>query len=335
MLLLLLILAEVHIDKGWHINLSDHDLFRSRTIAVAPDGTVATIDRDAANVMLLDNDGKFIKRFGIKGQGPGELWQPLDIVWSHADKAFLIMDFGNSRLSLWASDGKFIQEHAFSGRGFTPRLPDKKTMFMANNLGGLTDGPIELVLQDRKGSERKVIWSHDPKNRVFTNAGDEQNPMRILFRWDPQLVYDMGSDFLAVSFGDMETVDILGLDGKKIRTIKVQLERYPVSDEQIEEGFGHLPASLHNGMKRGLVRPESWPHMRAIHIDPENRIWIIGGSPDVGKPHPFRVYDRHGKELGKGKVPAVPLDITDRGVYYLSKDENAEQWLGVVWHRIE
>lgn len=335
MVFLFMILAGVNLESGWRTNLSDHDLYRSRTLAVTPTGIVATIDRDAVNVMLLDKDGKFIKRFGVSGQGPGELQAPTEIVWSKPDQALVIMDAGNSRLSWWRPEGEFLKEHSYIGNRFLiPRLLNSETAFLALDSGAL-NGVATLVRFNLATSEQQQIWEYSPEKSAFTNAGDQENPLRVLFRWDPQLVYDLGSNFLALTFGDTRDFQILGLSGEKQLQVKVVMEQYPVSDEQIEEGIGHLPASLHDRIRRGLVKPDKWPFISAIHVDPSDRIWVFGGAPEVGAPHPFRVYNREGMEIGAGKVPDVPMDVTDKGLYYLTKDSNADQWLGVVWYHFD
>ncbi len=321
MVLMVFLLAHLDLKLEWSSNLTDMEVYRSRALAVADNGVVALIDRDAAQVVYLDATGKLKMKLDKKGQGPGELEGPVEITWSKADQAFFIIDFNNSRFSYWNADGQFIREIPFKGiRFFSPKCKDEKTAFFTRHSGGMAGDPA-LLRYDLKTGKHEPVWQYKPPPRKFSNGGTADHPINVLFRWDPQLWFGLGSNFLAVAYGDQRRIQILDFDGRQLeKPIKPQLPKYPVTDTQIEDGIWHLPSSFHTNLRNGLVKPDGWPFIMKVHVDNMDRIWVIGGSPDLGKPHKLHVYNTSGRLLGTGEINQVPDFISNDGLYYLRKE---------------
>ena len=82
--------------------LADLELFTPGVVAVSPDGILCIADWKEHQLVFLDREMKLITRAGRHGQGPGEFQQLADVRWHQAVSAFCIIDFQNTRLSLWS-----------------------------------------------------------------------------------------------------------------------------------------------------------------------------------------------------------------------------------------
>lgn len=100
-----------------------------------------------------------------------------------------------------------------------------------------------------------------------------------------------------------------------------------MTDPQIEEGIALMPLNLHASLRRGIERPDGWPYIRAIHVDERDRIWVVGSSPGLDRPHPLRVLDRNGKPMGRGHVAELPQALRGGAFYYFVKDEEEDLFL--------
>jgi len=80
-----------------------------RTIEVDDEGNIYVADSKEVCVKVFDKNGKHIRTFGKKGQGPGEI-QFFSRVHMFAGKEVMIYDRGNNRLSFYSLDGEFLRE---------------------------------------------------------------------------------------------------------------------------------------------------------------------------------------------------------------------------------
>jgi hypothetical protein len=83
----------------------EYQFTRIAEIAVAPNGTIYVIDgEEKREIRAFGADGKFLRRVGRRGQGPGEYLSPTGIKVL-PDGRPIIRDVMNVRLQVFASDG--------------------------------------------------------------------------------------------------------------------------------------------------------------------------------------------------------------------------------------
>jgi len=309
----------IPLNQAWFYDLGEHEIYRSRALAVSDSDRVAVIDRDEGRVVLLSADGAESSVFGRKGQGPGELEAPVEITWDFEGERFAVLDGGASRISYWDRDGNYLDEDRLSVNGLVPRIRGKK-LYMVRDAFGFNVEPAIIRLKPGKEKvEELFVYDLDRETR-FSQAGNDGDAVRVAFRWDPKLCYDLGSNFVVWTFGDSAQVHILDLKGRpRGEPIAVKLPRPPITDKQIEEGIGLMPREMHASLHRNLVRPEGWPLIRDVFVDEADRIWVIGSSRDVKSSHPFRLLSREGDLLGRGYIYSVPNFVGHGALYYLEE----------------
>jgi sugar lactone lactonase YvrE len=99
---------------------SGPDLFDQPTdVAVAPGGDLFITDshRNGKNnrVVHFTKDGKFVKEWGRKGSGPGEISEPHTIAIDSRGRLF-VGDRENNRIQIFDQSGKFLEEWRQFGR---------------------------------------------------------------------------------------------------------------------------------------------------------------------------------------------------------------------------
>ena len=70
-------------------------------------GYIAVTEYAGDRISFLDKDGKYIKSFGKKGRGNGELLGPQYIAEDSSGNLF-VTDYGNSRVAVFNSEGEFL-----------------------------------------------------------------------------------------------------------------------------------------------------------------------------------------------------------------------------------
>ena len=127
---------------------SGADLFDQPTdVLVAPDGTIFVTDshRNGKNnrVVKLTKDGTYIKEWGTKGSGPGQISEPHTIAMDSQGRLF-VGDRENNRIQIFDQEGKFIAEWRQFGRPSGISITRDDTIYVTDSESGPDTGAREL-----------------------------------------------------------------------------------------------------------------------------------------------------------------------------------------------
>ena len=128
---------------------SGPDLFDQPTdVLVAPSGDIFVTDshRNGKNnrVVRFTKDGKFLKEWGKKGSGPGEISEPHTIAMDSRGRLF-VGDRENNRIQIFDQDGKYMTEWRQFGRPSGIVITRDDTIYVADSESGPDTGAHELT----------------------------------------------------------------------------------------------------------------------------------------------------------------------------------------------
>ena len=127
---------------------SGADLFDQPTdVLVGPNGDIFVTDshRNGKNnrVVKFDKTGKFIKEWGRKGSGPGEIREPHTIAIDSRGRLF-VGDRENNRIQIFDQDGKSLAQWRQFGRPSGIFITSDDTIYVADSESGPDTGAREL-----------------------------------------------------------------------------------------------------------------------------------------------------------------------------------------------
>jgi sugar lactone lactonase YvrE len=128
---------------------SGPDLFDQPTdVVVATNGDIFVTDshRNGKNnrVVKFDRNGKFIKEWGKKGSGPGEISEPHTIAMDSRGRLF-VGDRENNRIQIFDEDGKFLDQWRQFGRPSGIFITKDDTIYVTDSESGPDTGAHELM----------------------------------------------------------------------------------------------------------------------------------------------------------------------------------------------
>ncbi len=116
-------------------------------VVIAPDGDIFITDshRRGKNnrVMRFTKEGKFVKEWGKKGSGRGEISEPHTIAMDSRGRLF-VGDRENNRIQIFDQDGKFLDEWRQFGRPSGIAITRDDTIYVADSESGPDTGAREL-----------------------------------------------------------------------------------------------------------------------------------------------------------------------------------------------
>jgi streptogramin lyase len=121
------------------------DTFNGPTdVVIAPNGDIFVSDGHVANsngrVVKFSKDGKFIKAWGKKGTGPGEMDTPHSIAMDSRGRLF-VADRANSRIQIFDQDGRFLEEWKQFGRPSGVFIDKKDIIYVVDSQSNATLNP--------------------------------------------------------------------------------------------------------------------------------------------------------------------------------------------------
>ena len=127
---------------------SGPDLFDQPTdVVIAPNGDIFVTDshRNGRNnrVVKFTSSGRFVKEWGRKGTGPGEMSEPHTIAMDSRGRLF-VGDRENNRIQIFDQDGKVLGEWKQFGRPSGIFITRDDTMYVADSESGPDTGAHEL-----------------------------------------------------------------------------------------------------------------------------------------------------------------------------------------------
>jgi hypothetical protein len=246
-------------------------------------GNIYLVSYENAEGMIFqfDRDGDFIRSFGRKGQGPGELrgrnYLSLFPTVDQNDN-IAVSDYGN-KLALFGSEGDLIKENRIDSNSVCTiplangnflsykSVMDGRSEFINQNPLMLLDGqfadikeldkqmvPNPIVGKRLKGSYHVLSWSISA-GKIF--SGFQERGYEIF-------VYD--------------------LEGNLKRKIKKEFKPAPITEEYRSTFMEQFSAPIFDDIRNKIYFPDAMPPFHALFADDEGRLYVMtyeqGENPD-------------------------------------------------------
>jgi len=267
------------------------------SVRVDYEENIYVLDSKACQIKVFDKNGKYLRKIGRKGRGPGEMQLPtvLDIV---SGKEIMICDFSNNRISFYSLQGELLKEvskgHFF--RLLAPMLDSNRNFV----------GSMRIQIEDKRIDElRKFDSNFKP---IFTiekiEYTDEPN---VIYPYPPFIFYIiLKNDKVLWGNWVHYRLQIADDAGRTTRKIIKDYDPVKITDEDkerdIKERFGDrgIPPDIK------LVFPEYYPAFWHLSHDDEGRIFVQTFRRTEEGSYYYDVFDSEGKYIAKVPLKARP-----------------------------
>lgn len=270
----------------------EEEMFSEMTaVEVDKKGNIYILDRKESMIKVFDSKGKYVRTIGKKGQGPGEVNQPVGIRIT-PNNELLVEDVFNQRLAVFALDGKFLKN-----------VSTAKALGLA---GIAVDSQGNIIGQQVVPSENKLI-------REVKKYGSDLNPLFTIVSSDfPNILegkinifrflifYVVGKED-HIFYGNPEEyeIKIFNSEGKLVKKILKEWDAVKVTKEDEEDILARIP-DVGGGFKDRLEFPKLFPAYQSFSLDEQERLLVRTFEKGKKKDeYFFDVFDVEGKYIAK------------------------------------
>lgn len=297
------------------------------SIAVDDEGNIYLLDRKENKILVFDKKGKYLRSFGKKGQGPGEMSGPVGIHLTPA-KELLVEDSLNQRFIFFSLDGKFLKNIStvkFFGLGGV-ELDSQNNMIAQIIVMGNNKLTREIKKFDKEMNPLFTVASYDFPN-ILTG---KINPFGLL------IIYTVGKDdSIFISNPDQYEIKVLNSQGKVIKRILKEYEPVAVTEEHKKEILARLPAEAF-AVKDRIEFPKVFPPYRNFSLDEKGTIFVETFKRGKMKEERlFDVFDAKGNYIAKITLKGKILAVKGEKLYSVEETEDGFQVLKCYFVRWE
>ena len=275
--------------------------FRAAALTWIDDTSVAVLDRDEQQIVVLGTPGGSQRRGASKGAGPGELSGAMMLL-ANPDGELLVGDMQQNRVSHFNADLSYVRSARV--RGMPIQLiswdGDRVTgIWMQFGMGVEPKvGEIDLA----SGEERELFSLYE--SEMGLNRPESDNPFAPAFisavSTDSELILvGHSKEYRIVALDRTESVHArLGRDDLPADALSAQersAERSRMS--QASAGRGPPPPGMERMLEDALEEPRPYFGPNAFSLDRAGRLWVITAR-EHGDSTEVDVFGRTGAFLG-------------------------------------
>ncbi|MFC1530250.1 6-bladed beta-propeller [Gemmatimonadota bacterium] len=251
--------------------------FRPMNAFFDSEGNLFIADAGQHAILVFDRNGRFLRKIGQEGEGPGEIRMPATSVINRGGE-LEVEDPANGRRSFFTLDGEFLRSEPMGPNfsGGNPVVmedgeyarPATGAVIMRSGPGGATDEPeVDPLL--------KV---YDSDDQVRLNVGEQkthENQVLGFLINGTSIAYASGNHMI-VAFNLLNEIHVY--DAATGNLERIITRRLAFSPKEPDMSMQREEFTDPNSGERQLtmqIRPDIDPITNDVAVDPEGRVWVL------------------------------------------------------------
>lgn len=290
-------------------------------IIVDEDENIYVSDSKAAQIRVFDKNGNDLRKIGKRGQGPGEVLYPFEILVLPQGE-LMVNDLRQLRVHFFSLDGKFLRQFSTSTMTMfrRPRMDSK---------GNIIAGHV-IVGDDIQAVLKKLDSDLNPILTLATRPAVSRPPAIVQYfeaRRSTNFVWDVTTDDNII-WGVLDNYEVFvsNPEGKLIRKIVKEYDGIKINKEEKEKlikawlGNNPIPPQMN------LKFPQVYPPFFRFTCDEEGRIFAqTYEKTEDEEENYYDVFDSEGKYIVRISFKYRPHVWKNEKLYMIEENEEGFQ----------
>jgi hypothetical protein len=290
----------------------DAVLASARSLAVDDRENIYILDAKDSAIIVFDRTGTFIRKFGQKGQGPGDLDRPSQIAIDQSKNALMILN-GSLGLSFFAYDGTFI-------KNISTEDAKRAQYAKADSQGNIVLNSIRIQDMDHRWD---VLKKYEPeaaapaeiKSTILGSPYDLLMPMAY---WDID-----DKDNIYYGFPKAYEIEIFNAQNKLAK--KILRDYTPVEPSaELKSRISLAAQSYPPDIAAKAYSSKVHSAFNRFMIDEQGRLYVANWEQN-GKEDVYDVFDPDGRYIAKFALPRKSILFKKGKLYSIEEDGDGYQ----------
>lgn len=300
-------------------------LYQPSDILIDARGFFHVSDYRDAVIKVYDQDGRYVRTIGRKGEGPGEFQSLLDMKFL-GDGRLLVLDLRARRSSLFSPTGQFLESHPWRNSHFQILFVDDAGYLCDENLYG-GDSKVLVTKFDFKGNELENWGEFTPVGFQMKRIGDSM--LSITTPQTPHSIFagDPARRRLYHCLNDAYLIEVYAPPGKLVRKIDRPYQPVPFTQKDAEEYYADVDRRK-NPQFSEMAREVELPKVKTVTenmlVDDRGNLWVATNELDERGEESRRAWDifnSDGHYLTRLWLTINPGIFVEGKMYRLHSDE--------------
>jgi hypothetical protein len=315
----------------WEIDRAREDVFlQPDGLQAADDGKLYVHDGMNRKNYIFDRDGRFLKSFGEKGQGPGEVQDQKSFFL--VGQKIVVVD--TAKLHYFSKDGEYLRSESNYYYRRRPALFIDESRFIAAPIGIFEafEGKGQIVVCDLESGQETVI--HD--FLIFSGGTAHVGRMvgsLIVEGLTPLMTIGYSDGRIYYGMSDSYVIHVSGLNGKGLGKFSLERDKRKVSAEEKALRFEDYP-QMSSQARRQIMETTPNEVTSFARIE-SHRGLIYVFDPEVNRRNlqAIDVFSPEGRYLYRSKISveegltimpqqSANPQLTDNHIYVALMDDN-------------
>ena len=287
----------------------DYAFGRVRHFVVDDAGAFYVLDQQNAHVKVFDASGKYLRTIGRKGQGPGELEQPMTLS-INPTTGELAVHQSTRRMTYFKTDGAFLRHLSLKDMwALRGRVDSKGNIYITE---GLVDPANSRYEFKKLGPDASVIAM---LNKSPGPDVTKLNPFMAIGYW----ALDR-NDTLVYGYSGSYEIQVFGPENLKVAK-KIQRDYDPVAvtDEEREQERKDNPPSIK------LDFPKFHAAYYRFFLSDQGHVLVQTWEKSAGGKYLHDIFDAEGRFISRVPLKPTGIEILKGKYYALEEDEDGYQ----------
>jgi hypothetical protein len=244
-----------------------------RGFDVDRDGSIFCLSR--FEIFKFDSRGRFLKKFGTRGQGPGEYTNPGAGRITESNDISLY-DGGNHKFLLFDSEGSFIKEIKNTSNiqlfgGSSAAYLDGNSYLIEEMIMNPESDKFESRLAVLDAGFQKIA---ELRERTFKENPFQSNTYNMFDAYNRYVI--SGNRVYAASQSNQEfEINVYDFSGRNTRSIKKEHTKVPISEEFKQQAWeSYRNSAISELLKSKGYFQEHFPPIKNLYVDEKGRVLV-------------------------------------------------------------
>ncbi len=286
----------------------DYALAVVRSLAVDDAENIYVLDEKDIQIKVFNKNGNFIRKFGQRGQGPGDLNNPSRVVIDKSKNALMVNN-GPLGLSFFGLDGKFLQT-------ITNNDTQRTQWAEVDSHGNIFMSMVDVLDMEHR---RQVLKKSDPKMTSISEIksvtlGSAYDMMAPFAFWTLDC-----KDNIIFGFPKEYEIEIINAQNKTVRKISKEYMPIEVGPEEKAQYTQRLKEVRLSPDLMSKIFISKYYSAYANFLTDDNGWLFVANWERAGKDYIYDVFDPEGRYLAKFTPPYKSI-LFRKGRLYTSEE---------------